>query len=230
MAEEKTVITLMCERAADVNDLLDKNNEVQSVPGLKVVKLPCSGMIQPLMIEAAMKAGASGVIVCGCQIGDCYFREGNRMIRERLLGDRPPGLKKTVDRRRVMALWLSRRQKSKFESEAKEFVAYVKKLPGAEDAKPAAAPAAKTGAESAQAAKAKTEAAATPPAPKEEAKPKEAAAAAAAPEKAVEAKAEVAEKIDASAAADAKPAADATSSGAEAKTAEKADESEKKES
>lgn len=130
MAEEKTVITLMCERAADVNGILNKDGECTSVPGVKVVKLPCSGMVQTLMIEAAMKAGASGVIVCGCQIGDCYYREGNKMIRERLLGERPPGLKKTVDRRRVMALWLSRLQRGRFETEAKEFVAYVSKLDG----------------------------------------------------------------------------------------------------
>jgi outer membrane biosynthesis protein TonB len=80
------------------------------------------------MVEAAMKAGASGVIVCGCQIGDCYYREGNKMIRERLLGERPPGLKKTVDRRRVIGLWLSKPQTGRFISEAKEFVAFVGKL------------------------------------------------------------------------------------------------------
>ena len=128
MADKNTVITLICERAAEVNDLLNGNGQVKDVPGLSVVKLPCSGMIQPSMIESAMKAGASGVIVCGCQIGDCYYREGNRMIRERLLGDRPPGLKKTVDRRRVVALWLSRLQKERFLSEAKEFVAKMKDL------------------------------------------------------------------------------------------------------
>lgn len=218
MAEEKTVITLMCERAADVNDLLDKNNEVQSVPGLKVVKLPCSGMIQPLMIEAAMKAGASGVIVCGCQIGDCYFREGNRMIRERLLGERPPTLKKTVDRRRVMALWLSRRQKNKFESEAKEFVAYVNRLePAAEAAKPAA-PAPKPAAAPAAA-----------PTPKDAEKAKEATAKEAAPAKAVEAKDAATEKVDAAAQAEAKPQTDASGGGAEAKPAD-AESSEKKES
>jgi coenzyme F420-reducing hydrogenase delta subunit len=72
--------------------------------------------------------GAAGVIVCGCQLGDCYYREGNKMIRERLLGDRPPGLKKTVDRRRVVALWLSRLQRQRFLSEAKEFVLQVHDL------------------------------------------------------------------------------------------------------
>ncbi|CAF0800199.1 unnamed protein product [Rotaria sordida] len=91
------------------------------------------------MIEAAMKAGAAGVIVTGCQIGDCYYREGNRMIRERLLGMRPPGLKKTVDRQRVLALWLSRPQKDRFLSEAKEFVAFVRQLPAPPPPPPAKA-------------------------------------------------------------------------------------------
>jgi coenzyme F420-reducing hydrogenase delta subunit len=111
------------------------------VEGVSVVKLPCSGMIQPQMIEEALKAGASGVIVTGCQIGDCYFREGNKMIRDRLLGLRPPGLKKAVDRRRVLALWLARPQTERFISEAKEFVSYLAKLPEAETAaKPSSSP------------------------------------------------------------------------------------------
>jgi hypothetical protein len=59
MANEKKVITLLCERAADLNNLLDGKGEVQGVDGLAVVKLPCSGMIQPLMIEGALKNGAA---------------------------------------------------------------------------------------------------------------------------------------------------------------------------
>src|ERR1700680_4463958 len=95
---KQKVVTLMCERSCDLDPQLDGSGHLKDLPEVSVVKFPCSGMIQPLMIEAAMKAGASGVIVCGCQIGDCYYREGNKLIRERLLGERPPGLKKTVDR------------------------------------------------------------------------------------------------------------------------------------
>jgi coenzyme F420-reducing hydrogenase delta subunit len=133
----KTVVTLICERAADVNSIIDEQGKVTGVDDLHVIKLPCSGMVQPLMVEAALKAGAAGVIVCGCQIGDCYYREGNKMIRERLLGDRPPTLKKATDRRRILGLWLSRPQTGRFLSEAKTFVAYVQGL----EAPPAAAPA-----------------------------------------------------------------------------------------
>ncbi len=126
---EKTVITLICERAVDIHGIVDANGTCTEVDGMKVVKFPCSGMIQPLMIDNAIKNGAEGVIVCGCQIGDCYYREGNRMIRERLLGERQPGLKKNVDRRRVMALWLSKPQRQRFISESKEFIASLKNLP-----------------------------------------------------------------------------------------------------
>ena len=125
---EKKVITLICERACDLDSVCNDQGEVKDVDGLHVVKLPCSGMIQPLMIEAAMKSGAAGVIVTRCQLGDCYYREGNKMIRERLLGQRQPGLKKTVDRRKVLALWLARPQKERFLSEAKTFVSYVRGL------------------------------------------------------------------------------------------------------
>lgn len=138
------IITLICERSVDLGQHVDQDSRLKDDPQVQIVKYPCSGMIQPLMVEAALKAGASGVIVCGCQIGDCYYREGNKMIRERLVGERPPGLKKTVDRRRVIALWLSRPQSGRFISEAKQFASYVGRLnqespPKPEAAKPAPA-------------------------------------------------------------------------------------------
>jgi F420-non-reducing hydrogenase iron-sulfur subunit len=122
------VMTLICERSCDLNAHLDEKSQLKEVPDCYVVKFPCSGMIQPLMIEAALKNGADGVVVTGCQIGDCYYREGNKMIRERMLGNRPPTLKKTVDRRRVIGLWLSKLQPNRFISEVKEFVTELDKL------------------------------------------------------------------------------------------------------
>lgn len=128
MAEQKTVITLICERAAEVDSVMTEDNNLKDQPNVKVIKFPCSGMIQPLMVEAALNAGASGVVVCGCQIGDCYYREGNRMIKERLLGGRPPGLKPKTDRRRVLAIWLSRKQTDRFLTDTKEFSDFVSNL------------------------------------------------------------------------------------------------------
>jgi len=175
MGEVKTVITLICERAADLSSETGENGHLASQPGVKVVKFPCSGMIQPLMVEAALSSGADGVIVCGCQIGDCYYREGNKMIRDRLLGLRPPGLKK-ADRRRILALWLARPQKDRFLSEAKDFQDYLTQLgdPAKPAAKAPAKPAAKAEAKPAEKAEEKpAEKAEEKPAEKGEAKPAE---------------------------------------------------------
>lgn len=126
-------MTLICERSCDLGSLVDNTtSQLKDVPGCYVVRFPCSGMIQPLMIEAALKNGADGVVVTGCQIGDCYYREGNKMLRERLLGERPPGLKKATDRRRVIGLWLSRVQPQRLLTEVKEFKDVVSNLPAPE--------------------------------------------------------------------------------------------------
>ncbi|MBX9686010.1 MAG: hydrogenase iron-sulfur subunit [Candidatus Obscuribacterales bacterium] len=129
------IMTLICERSCDLSNQVDSQSQFKDMPGCYVVKFPCSGMIQPLMIEAALKNGADGVVVTGCQIGDCYFREGNKMIRERLLGERPPGLKKTVDRRRVIGLWLSKVQPQRLLKEVKDFKDEVAKLAAPEATK-----------------------------------------------------------------------------------------------
>jgi len=123
------IMTLICERSCEVDKHVDSKSQFKDMPGCYVVKFPCSGMIQPLMIEAALKNGADGVVVTGCQIGDCYFREGNKMIRDRLLGERPPGLKKTVDRRRVIGLWVSRMEPGRLLREVKEFSNTIASLP-----------------------------------------------------------------------------------------------------
>lgn len=127
------IMTLICERSCDLSsNYVDAKSQLKDMPGCYVVKFPCSGMIQPLMIEAALKNGADGVVVTGCQIGDCYFREGNKMIRDRLLGERPPGLKKAVDRRRVIGVWMSRVDPKRLLKEVKDFSDEIAKLPAAE--------------------------------------------------------------------------------------------------
>jgi hypothetical protein len=66
------------------------------------------------MIEHALKSGADGVFICGCQIEECYYREGAKWTQERLTGKRAPvflpleGNKSNYSR--VRAYWLSPRR------------------------------------------------------------------------------------------------------------------------
>jgi F420-non-reducing hydrogenase iron-sulfur subunit len=116
-----TVISIVCERSVNFDGTLDEKSYLKDLPNNKVIKVPCSGMIQPIMIETALKQGASGVIAMGCRMGDCHYREGNKFLRDRLLGVRMPKLKPNVDKRRVQAFWLSAVEYDKYVEMAQTF-------------------------------------------------------------------------------------------------------------
>ncbi len=46
-------------------------------PGVRVVRLMCSGRVDPQFVLAAFRHGADGVLIGGCHPGDCHYQEGN---------------------------------------------------------------------------------------------------------------------------------------------------------
>ena len=50
---------------------------------VRVIKLPCTGRIDPLFIVEAFKKGAKGVLVSGCHPGDCHYTSGNYHSRRK---------------------------------------------------------------------------------------------------------------------------------------------------
>ena len=46
-------------------------------PNARVVRLMCSGRLDPEFVLAALHEGADGVLIGGCHPGDCHYREGN---------------------------------------------------------------------------------------------------------------------------------------------------------
>lgn len=51
---------------------------------LRIVRLPCSGRVNPLFIAKTLLGGADGVLVSGCHPRDCHYAEGNFYARRRL--------------------------------------------------------------------------------------------------------------------------------------------------
>lgn len=51
---------------------------------LRIIRVPCSGRIDPLFILKAFQGGADGVLVSGCHPRDCHYAEGNFYARRRL--------------------------------------------------------------------------------------------------------------------------------------------------
>jgi len=44
---------------------------------IRIIRVLCTGKVETLHILKAFEAGADGVVVIGCKLGECYFKEGN---------------------------------------------------------------------------------------------------------------------------------------------------------
>lgn len=122
------IIGIACERSVDFEDRLDENQCLKDDPSVRMVFVPCSGHIQPIMLETALKSGADGVFAMGCRMGDCHYREGNVFCNQRLTGERMPKLKPTVDKRRVQGYWLSAVEYDEFINRVRTFHSELQNL------------------------------------------------------------------------------------------------------
>ncbi|MDH4100079.1 MAG: hydrogenase iron-sulfur subunit [Nitrospirota bacterium] len=119
---EPTIIGFVCENSAPLDGLVDLQHDcLKEMPNVVILSFPCAGMIQSSMIELALKSGADGVFICGCQVGDCHYREGHKWMEGRLMHERMPYLKSNVDRTKVRAFWLSMLQTDKLLEGIKTF-------------------------------------------------------------------------------------------------------------
>ena len=50
---------------------------------IRIVRVMCSGRVDPAFILEAFKDGIDGVIVTGCHIGDCHYLKGNEFTKDR---------------------------------------------------------------------------------------------------------------------------------------------------
>lgn len=53
-------------------------------PGVRVVRVPCSGRITPTFLVTALQKGLDGVLVIGCRPGECHYQQGNLVEQARL--------------------------------------------------------------------------------------------------------------------------------------------------
>lgn len=76
-------------------------------PAVHIVRVMCSGRVDPTFIAKAFRMGADGVIVSGCHPGDCHYQQGNRKalrrvhLLQRLLADFG------VEPERLRLVWVS---------------------------------------------------------------------------------------------------------------------------
>jgi coenzyme F420-reducing hydrogenase delta subunit len=97
---------------------------------VRVIKLPCTGRIDPLFIVEAFKKGAKGVLVSGCHPGDCHYTSGNYHSRRKYATFRDLLGYFGLDLNRVEFSWVSASEGNKWVTVINEFTDKIKSLHG----------------------------------------------------------------------------------------------------
>jgi F420-non-reducing hydrogenase iron-sulfur subunit len=95
---------------------------------LSVIRVMCSGRVDPVLVATALLRGADGVLIAGCHPGDCHYREGNYYARRRFTL-----LKKTLESLglepdRLMLAWVSASEGQRFGEVANEFAKQISEM------------------------------------------------------------------------------------------------------
>lgn len=95
---------------------------------VKVIRVMCSGRIDPFMIFRAFHKGADGVLVAGCHPGDCHYISGNLHAKERMEQVSRIIEKSKIPPQRFKLAWISASEGKIFAQLVRDFTEELKKL------------------------------------------------------------------------------------------------------
>lgn len=88
---------------------------------MKVIRVMCSGRVDPLFILKAFLMGADGVLVAGCHPGECHYRTNNYYARRRVALLKKVFETLGLESDRVRLSWVSASEGDKFKKVNTEF-------------------------------------------------------------------------------------------------------------
>ena len=125
---EPTIIAFLCNWCSYAGADLAGTSRLQYPPNIRIIRVPCSGRINPIYIMKALMDGADGVLVSGCHPGDCHYLSGNLFARRRFVVLKKILTTVGIDYDRVQFTWVSASEGGRFAQVIQEVTDNVKKL------------------------------------------------------------------------------------------------------
>jgi F420-non-reducing hydrogenase iron-sulfur subunit len=125
---EPKIVAFCCNWCSYAGADLAGTSRIQYSPNIRVIRVMCSGRVNPLFVIKALSIGADGVLILGCHPGDCHYIEGNYKTMRRI-----PLLKKMmkqlgIEEERVRLEWVSASEGAKFAEVTNNFTQTIRNL------------------------------------------------------------------------------------------------------
>ena len=122
------IVAFLCNWRSYTGADLAGISRMQWDPSVSIVRVMCSGRMDPTFVAKAFELGADGVIISGCHPGDCHYQEGNykTLRRVHLLKRLVAGFGISPDR--VRLVWVSASEGDQWASTANDMAREIRTL------------------------------------------------------------------------------------------------------
>jgi F420-non-reducing hydrogenase iron-sulfur subunit len=97
-------------------------------PNVRVIRLMCSGRVDPQFVFEALRQGADGVLIGGCHPGDCHYQEGNYKTLRRFVMLKKLLAELGIEEERVRLEWIAASEGDKVQRVCNEMTAALRRL------------------------------------------------------------------------------------------------------
>jgi F420-non-reducing hydrogenase iron-sulfur subunit len=94
----------------------------------RVIRIMCSGRLDPQFVLNAFRKGADGVLIGGCHPGDCHYQEGNYKCLKRTQLLKQYLAQLGIEEPRLRLEWISASEGERLREVVTEMVAQLKRL------------------------------------------------------------------------------------------------------
>jgi coenzyme F420-reducing hydrogenase delta subunit len=125
---EPKIVAFLCNWCSYAGADLAGVSRLQYGTNVRIIRVPCSGRINPLYILKALQNGIDGVLVSGCHPGDCHYISGNLIARRKFALMKKMTEYIGIEPERVQFSWISASEGNVFADLINKVIADVKKV------------------------------------------------------------------------------------------------------
>jgi len=109
-----TIVAFLCNWCAYTGADLAGTSRLKYAPNIRIIRIMCSGRIDPTFVLKAFQQGADGVLICGCHPGDCHYQEGNYKCLRRFKLLQKYIAQMGIEKERLQLEWISASEGKQF--------------------------------------------------------------------------------------------------------------------